>query len=125
MTQCVRVGGRRRIVCAGDLNKRITIENRAIVPPVSGSVDFTESFSSPIDRFAAIQTTKGKTIFDGVNQRDREVSHEIFMRYESGITSESWIRYQGRRLDIIEVEDLDERHEFLRILCTDKLARTV
>jgi SPP1 family predicted phage head-tail adaptor len=118
---CVRVGGRHRVVCAGDLNKRISIQNRAIVPPVSGTPDFTETFSGSIDRWAAIQTVKGKTIFDGLNQRDREVTHEVFIRYESGVTSESWIIYNSRRFDIIDVEDLEERHEFLRILCTDKL----
>lgn len=125
MTRCIHVAGKRRVICAGDLNKRITLQNRAIVPPIFGSSDFSESFDAGNDRWAAIKTVKGKTIFDGLNQRDREVTHEVFIRYDSTVTAETWISYNSRRFDIIDVEDFEERHEFMRLLCTDKMTSSV
>lgn len=120
MTACEHVLGARRVVCAGDLNKRITLQGRSITAPVAGSPDFTETFAAGTERWAAIKTVAGKTFFDGVNQRDREVTHQFVIRYDSSVTAETWISYNSRRFDIMAVEDLDERHEFMMLWCTDK-----
>jgi len=125
MSRCVHVGNKRRVVCAGDLIHSITIENRAITPPVAGSVDFTETFSTSSTVLAAIQTVKGKTFFDGVNQRDQEVTHEFYVRYDAAVTAQSWVKYNNRRFDILDVEDFDERNEWMKLICTDKAARTI
>jgi len=125
MSSCQRVSGKRRVVCAGDLNKRITIHGRSITPPVFGSADFTETFATGVNRWAAINTIAGKTVFDGVNQKDVALTHEIFIRYDSTVTAEAWILYNSRRFDIVAVEDLEERHQFQRLLCIDKMASTL
>jgi SPP1 family predicted phage head-tail adaptor len=104
----------------GDLNQRITLQDRDIVPPIFGGPDFIEDFTEDNERWAAIQTVHGKTFFDGVNQRDVNLTHEIFIRYDSTVTAETWILYNSRRFDIVSVEDLDEQHEFMRLLCIDK-----
>lgn len=120
MTCRSRVGGKRRKVCVGDLNQRITLQNRDIVPPIFENPDFTEDFTADDEVWASIQTVHGKTFFDGVNQRDVNLTHEIFIRYDATVTAETWILYDSRRFDIITVEDLDEQHEFMRLLCIDK-----
>ena len=125
MTRCVKVGGRRRHLCPGDLDKRITLQNRDIVPPLFGVTDFTHAFTADSGRWANIQTITGKTMFDGVNQKDVALTHEMFVRYDLRITAETWILYDGRRFDIVAVEDLEERHEWQRLLCIDKGKSTV
>jgi SPP1 family predicted phage head-tail adaptor len=104
----------------GDLNQRITLQDRDIVPPIFGDADFDEDFSADNERWASIQTVHGKTFFDGVNQRDVNLTHEIFIRYDATVTAETWILYDGRRFDIVAVEDLDEQHTFMRLQCIDK-----
>lgn len=118
---CVRVGGKRRALCTGDLNRLISIQSRAIVPPVYGSVDFAELFATTGTTWANIQTVTGKTFFDGVNQRDETVTHEIYIRYDSAVNAESWILMDdGRHIDILAVENLDERNTWLKLTCVDK-----
>jgi len=120
MSRCSRVGSRKRRVCAGDLNKLVTVQNRAIEAPDWNSPDFDEQFSNDSAAWAAIQTVTGKTFFDSVNQRDETMTHEIFIRYDSSVTSESWLLYDSRRFDILAVENLEERNEFLKLTCVDK-----
>lgn len=120
MTVCVRVGGRKRRLCAGDLDRQITLQNRDIAAPIWGSADFDERFSGDTVVWAKIDTVTGKTFFDGVSQRDSTVTHEIYIRYLAGITSETWISYDSRRIDILAVENLEERNEWLKLTCTDK-----
>ena len=118
--RCSRVGGRHRRVCAGDLNKLVTVQNRAIEAPDWNSPDFDEQFNTDGTAWAAIETVTGKTFFDSVNQRDQTVTHEIYIRYDSTVTSESWLLYDSRRFDILAVEDMEERNEFLKLTCVDK-----
>ena len=69
-----------------------------------------------------MKTVAGKVFFDGVNV-DVAVSHEILVRYDPSVTSETWILLKdGRRLDVVNVEDLEGRHEYLRLLCNEVTA---
>jgi SPP1 family predicted phage head-tail adaptor len=120
MSVCRRAGGRKRKVCTGDLNKQITLQNRNITAPIWNSTDFGETFSGDSTVWANIQTVTGKTFFDSVNQRDTTITHEIYIRYDSTVTSETWILYDSRRLDIVAVENLEERNEWLKLTCVDK-----
>lgn len=127
MPVCVRIRGKRKKLCSGDLNQLIQLQNRAIAAPQQGGVDFTEVFqdkpintdeASPYnegDVWAFIETTGGKTIFDGVN--DRVVSHDIYLRFVDGVTAETWVVYNGNRYDVVTVENLDEANEYLRLRC--------
>ena len=128
MAVCVKIKGKKRQICAGDLDRLITLENRAIQPPESGSVDYTELFSpkdtsggeqpSPDGEiWAMIETAHGSTVFDGTSP-ERVIDHKINIRYIEGVTSETWVLADGVRFDIVSVEDLDFRHEWLRLNCT-------
>lgn len=121
MTVCSRSSSRRRGACIGALDQQVVIQDRAITPPVFGSPDFDESFTGADGTWANVRTVRGKTFFDEVNTQDREITHEVTIRYDSAVTAESWVLLtDGRRLDILRTEDLDERHEWLVLTCTDK-----
>lgn len=124
MPRCVPIRAKRRKLCIGDMEHQITLENRAIQPPVFGSVDFTEDFTGNPPVWALIETVSGKTFFDGVST-EIDVTHWIFIEFDVTVTAETWIKLEdGRRLDILNVEDLDERSDFMKLQCNDRGAKT-
>ncbi len=106
-----------RKICVGDLNTRITVSDREITEPAFGQTSFGESFTNAFTPWAKIRTVNGRTIFNGVDT-DVAISHEITIRHDSRVTSESWIQLaDGTRLDIRDTNDLEERNEYLVLLC--------
>ena len=111
-----------RKVCVGDLNARIKLEERAITEPTFGAAaEFTEKFSSARDKWALIKTVAGRTIFNGTTGRDVAITHEVYIRFDETVSTETWVTLaDDRRLDIVLLENLDEDRAFLRLICTDK-----
>lgn len=97
----------------------ITIQNRDIVAPIFGSVDFDEDFSNVVDVKSIIDTTRGVTLFDGVGT-DRVITHIFKIAHITGVTAESWILFNGRRFDIIDVENCCEKDEILLLRSTER-----
>ncbi len=125
MATCVTIRGKRRSICAGDLDRMITLENRAIQAPTDG-VDYTELFTekpvdasilSPGDVWSMVETVSGATVFDGTNI-ERVYTHRFYIRWIAGVTAQTWILFDGDRYEIINVEDLDARREFLLLKAT-------
>ena len=124
MPRCVKIKRKKRQYCIGDMGSLVTLQNRAIQPPVFGDPDFDEKFTNADIVAAAIDTVSGKTFFDGISQ-DTNITHEIGIMFDPTVTSETWIELEdGRRLDILKVENLDERSQFLKLICTDRGAKT-
>lgn len=99
--------------------QNITLQNRSITPPVFGFTDFDETFSGDSIVKAIIDTTRGKTLFDGV-ATDRPITHRFCILYVAGVTAETWITFGGRRFDIIDVENCEERNQVLILRCTER-----
>ena len=113
----------RRKLCVGDLRERICLQTRTLTEPAFGDAEPGEDFEGKSEVWALVKTTAGKVFFDGVNA-DVNLTHEIFIRYDSTVTATTWIELaDGRRLDIVNVENLEERNEYLRLLCTDRGSR--
>lgn len=111
----------RRELCVGDLRDRIILQDRSIQSPEFESFDFSEKFESMGGVWASIQTVGGKTLFDGHQQRDLSVTHEVGIRYDARVDAETWLLMEdGRRLDVIDSENLDERSEWIVFQCTDR-----
>ena len=125
MPQCIRIKRRHRKQCVGDLKDELFIRDRAIVPPVAGDPDFDESFTANVTIWAGINTVTGKTFFDGVNG-DVNITHVIYIRWDSTVNAESWVELlDGTRLRILAIENLEERNEFLKLTCTERGLNTV
>lgn len=122
MAICVRLSRKKRKPCIGDLDTEIVLQNR-VITPLTTSVDFQETFSTNATVWAMINTTRGKTAFDSSNV-ERDISHEFTIRFVSNITAETWVLFDGKRLDIVDVEDLEERHEWLVLRCAERGATT-
>ncbi len=111
---------KRRKVCIRDLKHRITLHTRDIDSPDFGEVDYQQNYTPLARVSAAITTINGKTFFDGVSQ-DQALTHAIYIRHRSGISSEIWVELKDqRRLKVLDTEFLDERNEFILLLCTER-----
>jgi hypothetical protein len=99
--------------------KTVTLQNRDIQVPDFGSPDFDEAFSGDTDVQAIINTQRGKVLFDGV-ATDNPITHKICIKYLPGITSETWILYEGRRFDILDIENCGEQDKCLVLRCTER-----
>lgn len=99
--------------------KTITLQNRDISAPIFGSADFDELFSGDQDVQAIVNTERGKTIFDGV-ATDRPITHKFCIEYLSGVTAETWVSFNGRRFDIVDVENCCEENRVLILRCTER-----
>lgn len=121
MPRCISIKRKRRNVCIGDLDSMITLENRAIQAPEFDTVDFQEEFTAPNPpAWALIETVRGKTFFDGVST-EKDVTHWIYINFDVTVTAETWVKLDnGRRLDILRVENLDERSDFMLLHCDDR-----
>ncbi len=121
MPKCIKLQRKKRLPCVGDLNTEITLQDRAITPPTT-TVDFSESFTENAVVWAMMNTVRGKTAFDGAGV-EKDISHEFTIRWLTGVDSETWILIENERYDIIDTEDLEERHEWLVLRCA-KLGTT-
>ncbi len=120
MSECKNIRKKHRKICAGDLVDFGTISSRDIKAPTSGDVDFSEEFIvKEQDAFMLIETKRGESLFDEVGV-EQDVTHHVYVRYMVGLTFQDWIDVEDQRYDIIDVEDLDNRHEFQLCRCTNR-----
>ena len=119
MPKCINIRKKHRQVCVGDLEDFGTITRRAIQAPSGSSVDFTEEFTDVQDTFMLIETVRGESIFDEVSV-EQDVTHHVYIPYIAGVTFQDWVDVEDQRYDIIDVEDLDNRHEFQLLRCTNR-----
>lgn len=97
----------------------ITLQDRDIAPPVFGSPDFDEEFTSKTTVKAIIKTPRGTTLFDGVGT-DNPITHIFCLEYVAGVTAETWIEFKGRRFNILDVENCGEKDEVLILRSTER-----
>ena len=101
------------------MDEQIILQDRAITPPLSG-VDATEQFTDTNpDIWAKIETVSGETFFDDTGEA-REVTHRFTIEFIDGITAETWISFNSDRFDILDVEDYEERHEYMRLRASNR-----
>lgn len=110
-----------RTLCLGDLKEQIILHDRDLTEPEYGEVDATEDFTPINNVWASIKTVSGKSFFAGINEGDVAITHEVSIRYRSDVSSETWIELKtGSLLDIVAIENLEERDEWLRLQCNER-----
>ncbi len=97
----------------------ITLQDRDIQAPDFGTPDFDLDFTNDTLVTAIVQTERGKTLFDGV-ATDTPITHKFIIEYLAGVTSETWVLFDGRRFDIVDVENNAEKNECLILRCTER-----
>ncbi len=100
----------------GKLNRRITIQQRT-----EGLDSYGQPNQSWIDVatvWANIKPIKGRELLIAQSMRS-EVTHNIDIRYRTGITAAMRVNYNGRFFNIQAVIDENERHQTLALQCTE------
>ena len=119
MPKCISIKKPLRSVCIGDMRDKVTLQTRTITPPAKGGTDFTEVFNADNVVWAMVETREGKEIFDGTNLKG-VATHYIYIRYIPNTTFEAWVKFNSKYYNIIDVQDLDERHEFYLLRCSER-----
>lgn len=120
MAICVKIRKKNRAVCAGDLNTLIGIQSRSLGDGFDDTEE-TEEFTTIFSPFAMLQTLRGVFVVDSVNGGDIEATHSFIIRFpETPISGENWILLNNKRLRILDQENLEEKNEWLKLLCTDR-----
>ena len=107
-----------RAPCIGDLDKYVTLHVRNMEAPEFGETNLTEAFVGQ-DIWAGIITVLGKTLFTSANI-DVAITHVILIRYDVNVSMESWIEFEDENYKVIDVDDFEERHEFMKLSCTNR-----
>jgi len=120
MTICKNIRGVKRGICIGDLDVKIKVQVRTLNAPESGT-DFDLTFADEKEVWAMVKTVRGTELFDGVSLTNA-YTHEFYIRYSSDFTidAQNWLEWKNEKYDIVDVENLDERNEFLLLKAIKK-----
>lgn len=101
---------------ATKLNCRITIQSATTTR--GGTGEEIKSWSTFHECFAAIKPTSGTEKY--INQQlIAEATHQVAIRFKTGITPKMRVLYGTRVFDIQAVHDIDERHGEMRLICKE------
>lgn len=91
----------------GDLRHKISFYDVAVVPEAF-SADFERRYTNEKRKWAAVESVNPYHLFTEVNTETKPVTHKFIIRYDSTITSEKAIKYDGNiyKIDNIDVPEL-------------------
>ncbi len=85
----------------------------------------TDSFGEPIETYASYDTVwasikplSGKEYIHA-QQQQAEVSHKVTIRYHASVTEKHRVYFGSRVLEIVFINDIDERNHFQEMLCKE------
>lgn len=106
-------------VSIGDLRHRLALEAPLATPDGGGGV--SRSWTLIAEVWRAIVPADGTEVAaaDGMHGR---VSHEIWLRYRTGVLPEMRLKLGSRVFEIRSAIDTGERHRFLRCLVEERVA---
>lgn len=117
MAKCIKIQRKHRKVCIGDLDTFIDIFTRTeTTQNFLADVNFT---IHQADVEVLWETIKGVEIFDETNVGTIS-TERIFMPYDADITKEFFIKLEGVFYRILDVEDLERRNEWLKLMLTER-----
>lgn len=92
---------------AGELNRRITIEQKSVTLDAQNApIETWSVFAANVP--AAFKPVSGTDEVQG-NEQSAQVRAEFWLRFKAGITTEHRIVYQGRTFDILDVVEINYR----------------
>lgn len=102
---------------AGELSRRVTLQRiGATTRDAYGQEETT--WDDVGTYWAAIVPRRGKEV-TVAGQLRADADYKVTLRYVAGVTPADRLRYAGRTLNIFAVEDLDEGHHTLLLLCQE------
>ena len=118
MAVCVPIQRKKTVVCTGDLRWRISIASRALTSPSGNNVDFTETFVDVVTIWAMVESIAPFSTLNSVTV-DSFPTHRFIIRYRSDVTSENFIKFDGKYYDILDVLEPDNTKDYLCLYCLE------
>jgi len=107
---------------SADLNKRVTIQRYIKVENDRGVNRHAYPAYREIPNVCAAIESYNAYIRDGTAEKVAELEFRITIRYREGISLRDRIVYQGRVFEqILPAQDINEKHEFLRLTCREQV----
>jgi SPP1 family predicted phage head-tail adaptor len=103
----------------GALDHRLALE--APVRASDGGGGSSVSWSLVSEVWGSLTPVTGSEVFDAEGLKGR-VTHEIIVRYRTGVTPQMRFRLGTRQFEIRSVVDTGEEHRTLRCLAEERLA---
>lgn len=117
MASCnTTISSSKRKVCIGDLKSIITIKRRTLSTPDLDGVDYDLNFENKQDVYAMLVTKSGTQIFDGTSLLG-VATHYFYIRFMDDLSLSCWVEHQDKNYKILDIEDIDERNEWLILRC--------
>ncbi len=113
---CNPISLKSRRICIGNLNTQITLQLRTLQGNNYASVENTEDFSDIATVWGAVITTRGSQLWDGV-EISNPFTHDIYIRYRDDVDFTKWIEFGSQKYDIVDVENLEQKNEWLLLKC--------
>ena len=103
---------------AGKLRHRVTIQQTTETreSTMGGVIDTWGTFAT---RYASVSPLTGREYFTA-QQHASEVTHEVRLRYLSGVTTKMRVLHDGRTFDIESIANTDERDRETVLLCKER-----
>lgn len=101
---------------AGKLRHRVTIQE--LVRADDGYGGIIETWQDVATVWAAVEPLRGSERYRA-QQVQAELSHKVTMRYQAGVKPQMRLLHNGRVLNIEAVIDVEERHRWLELLCSE------
>ena len=107
----------------GELNRKVTVYQEDLSPDGGGgqveSWETKGGWKKVCDVWASIRPASEKAVaFAG--QLQIEVTHTVLVRYTEAIKEKYAIDYQGRRLNVRTIRNLDEADQYLQLFCHER-----
>lgn len=101
----------------GELRHLVCLEGPATTPDGAGGQTVTQALIGEI--WCSVRPRSGSEQGAG-EALQASVTHEVWMRWRPGVTSEMRLVLGARVLEINAVIDVDERRRWLKCLCTER-----
>ena len=100
----------------GKLRHRVTIQQ--LVNIDDGGGGSIETWQDIVPVWAAIEPLRGNERYTA-QQVQSTLSHKVTIRYREGVKPQMRLTYKGRVFEVESVIDVEERHQWLELLCSE------
>ena len=107
----------------GSLRHSVRLENPTLTADGDGGYTTSWAMLSPGIVSASIEPATQRSLERLVsNAVSSDASHVVTMRYHSGVTTKTRVVFLGRTLNVVGVQNIEERNEILRLACVEQVA---
>lgn len=101
---------------AGRLRHRVSIQQR--VEARNGYGELIATWSTLATVWGSVEPIRGREFFEA-EQVQSEISTRVRIRYYDGITAQMRVLFGSRKLQILAVIDVNERHKEMQLMCKE------